>query len=156
MTVTSEMILQVRRWTGEVQSGSGSIGMTDAEIEEIILRYPCIDSSGEVPYLYPGDEGYIAGSGGGLVSNPDWVPTYDLHHTSADIWDGKAASAAAKFSFSADGASYNRNQVYLACTEQAAIHRSLTVLDQIRTAPLKVSSDEDSIAFEDRESGEDI
>jgi hypothetical protein len=146
-------ILQVRRWTGEVANSS----YTDAELTVIIERYPTQDADGEDQLLDEWDEGYTVGSGGTPVLNPDWTPTYDLHAAAADVWDEKAADAAKRFTFSADGASYNRNEVYRACVEQGQMHRSLSSFDQVKTKVGDLTdAAEQGIAFEDWESGEEI
>jgi hypothetical protein len=130
---------------------------TDAEITEIIERYPIADIDHQDPYLDEWEEGYPLGSGSGDMMNPDWTPTYDLHLAAADIWDEKAANAASKFTFAADGASYNRNEVYQACKEQASIQRSQADSDSAQPRKERPSaSDQAEEAFEEWESGEEI
>lgn len=53
-----------------------------------------------------------------------WTPTFDLYAAVAEGWRWKAAKAAERFSFSADGASYNRDQIYTHCMEQAKRYSS--------------------------------
>jgi hypothetical protein len=152
MGATADMIKQVRRWAAEPNPATYS----DVDLKLIIERYPVADANGQDPFIDEWDEGYQVGSGsGGPEPNPDWKETYDLHLAAADVWDEKAAANVAKFSFSADGASYDRNQVYQACKEQAATQRSLSDGDSTQPRKEKASNtDEETIAFEDWESGE--
>jgi hypothetical protein len=158
MGADAVMVLQVRRWSAETDPAT----YPDVDIVNIIERYPIADADGEDPFFDEWeDQGYPvpAGSGGGSVPliNPDWTPTYDLHLAAADMWDEKAAQNVAKFTFAADGASYNRNEVYQACKEQAIIQRSMS--DSASTQPRKEqasATEEASIAFEDWESGVEV
>lgn len=85
---------------------------SDATIQGYIEKYPLIDLYG----YEPTDEYGIA--------NPSWTATYDLNAACADIWDEKAALLASQFDFSADGASFQRNQAYKNATERARYYRS--------------------------------
>lgn len=53
-----------------------------------------------------------------------WTPTFDLYAAAAEGWRWKAAKAAERFSFSADGASYNRDQIYAHCLAQVKSYSS--------------------------------
>lgn len=90
MTVTASTVARVRLMINEPTDSTYS----DAAIEERILEHPLPDSAG----VAPGGEG--------------WVPTYDLNVLAANIWTEKASALASRFSFSADGASFNLNQAY--------------------------------------------
>lgn len=50
--------------------------------------------------------------------------TYDLHLAAADVWDIKCSSLAAKYSFSADGASFQLNQQFQNAERMSRYHRS--------------------------------
>jgi hypothetical protein len=56
------------------------------------------------------DENRLADVDGVLPSDDDWIPTYDLNATAADVWAEKASSLATAYDFSADGAQYERSQ----------------------------------------------
>lgn len=60
-----------------------------------------------------------AGGGTALVFTeagvPAWVPTWDLNAAAAEGWRWKAAKVANQFQFSADGQSFQRQQVYDHC-----------------------------------------
>jgi hypothetical protein len=61
----------------------------------------------------------IIDANGYAPTHERWTPTFDLYAAVAEGWRWKAAKAAERFSFSADGASYNRDQIYTHCMEQA-------------------------------------
>lgn len=50
--------------------------------------------------------------------------SYDLNAAAADGWNEKAAAAAARFSFSADGASFSRSDEYKAYESMARLYGS--------------------------------
>ena len=56
---------------------------------------------------------------------------FDLNAAAAEIWTRKAAHAASGYHFSADGATYSRQQVYDHCLQMAALYKG--------SAPMKVS-----------------
>ena len=61
----------------------------------------------------------------------NWEPTYDLNAAAAEGWRRKAALVADRFAFSADGATYNRDQLYKHCMEQSRRYsaRAVRTLD---------------------------
>jgi hypothetical protein len=91
---------------------------TDEILTGILKKYPIADLYG----IDPPTDSDLVGSGSG---ESEWTPTYDLHAAAADVWEEKAAAAVGKFDFSADGATYSRNQVYQACVKQAARHKAM-------------------------------
>ena len=115
MAATAAMIAKLREMTNEV----GSTTYRDAQLTTIIERHPIIDGRGEEPYEWD-----TSTSPPTQDDNDDWVATYDLNAAAADVWDQKAAQAAADYDYSADGASLKRSQVYAHCSRQAAIYRS--------------------------------
>ena len=50
-----------------------------------------------------------------LVTDPSYVPTWDLNMAAAEGWRWKAAAVAGDFTFSADGASYDKGSVMANC-----------------------------------------
>lgn len=56
-------------------------------------------------------------------SDDDWEPTWDLDAAACAGWEQKAAIAAAQFSFSEDGQSFSRKQVFDACLAMAKLYR---------------------------------
>lgn len=63
-----------------------------------------------------------------------WEPSWDLNAAAAEGWRWKAGRCADRFAFSADGATYNRNQVAEHCLAQAKIYsaRAIRALDTAR------------------------
>jgi hypothetical protein len=53
-----------------------------------------------------------------------WVATYDLNAATADLWDLIAASLAALYDFSADGATFSRSQLMANARSMARSFRS--------------------------------
>lgn len=51
-----------------------------------------------------------------------WRPTWALDAAAADCWRRKAAKAAGAFSFTADGHTFQRQQVAANCLRMAAVH----------------------------------
>lgn len=90
MTATAAQVAQIRRWVNEPTTDTYS----DTAIEDLIESFPVADVDG-----YDPDE-------------TAWTATYDLNAAAAEIWLEKASAVAADYSFSADGASLQRAQVY--------------------------------------------
>jgi hypothetical protein len=91
---------------------SGTVTYSDTLLESVIARYPLPDIAGEWPTLPSGSV------------NTDWVATYDLAHAAADVWDEKANTVADYFDFQADGARFDKSQVFDHYAKQARIWRS--------------------------------
>lgn len=87
MTATSQMILQVRRWTNEPTT----VTYSDAALTALIEQYPLQDERGVDPYYYDTSTDPPT-----QVATVGWYPTYDLHAAAADVWDEKAAALADK------------------------------------------------------------
>jgi len=100
MTSTAAQIARVRRMTNEPTTSP----YADADIQAYIEAYPVVDSTGK-----SSDE-------------TDWTATYDLHAAASNIWEEKAALVQAKHDFSADGASYSSDQMYINAMDQARYH----------------------------------
>ena len=64
------------------------------------------------------------------VTDPAWVPSWDLDAAAAEAWSVKAARVAGDFTFSADDASYNKGEVMAKCLQMAEHYgqRGLAVL----------------------------
>lgn len=65
----------------------------------------------------------VTDSNGLAPSDPSWTPTWDLNRGAAEGWRWKAAKAASRFDFQADGASYNRSKVMEQCERMAEQYR---------------------------------
>jgi len=114
MAATAAQIAQLRRMTAEPTSAV----YDDATLALYIERFPCVDENGESPRV---ESTSIFGA---MMDNPDWTPTYDLHSAAAAIWEEKAAAYAPKFDFTADGASYSRDQQHDHAMQQVRHHLS--------------------------------
>jgi hypothetical protein len=118
MTVSATDIAAIRRMTAVTNTE-----YTDDALTAIIELYPLPDIKGNFPYT---DQGEV---------NTDWTARYDLHSAAADVWEEKAAALAAKYDFNADGASYQRSQMYEQAMRQARWHRSRRVITTVRMVP---------------------
>lgn len=63
---------------------------------------------------------------GALPSAPDNAAAYDVNGAVADVYATKAAQVAGDYSFSADGASYNKGDVLANLLEQEAKFRAMS------------------------------
>jgi hypothetical protein len=116
MTATAAQIAQVRRMVNEPDDTT----YDDDAISGYIEDYPRLDERGEVPYTWD-----TSTSPPTQDDNDDWIPTYDLAAAAADIWAEKAAILAQDYNFrSADGASFNRREVYEQYMNQSRYYRS--------------------------------
>ena len=102
MTASNASILRLRRMTSEPDNETYS----DALMASYLEAWPLIDSEGR-----SSDE-------------DQWTEAYDLHAAAADIWEEKAASYHDKYSFGADGSTYQANQMHENAMEQARYHRA--------------------------------
>lgn len=60
-----------------------------------------------------------------------WEPTYDLNWAAAEGWRLKAGLAAAQYSVTADGATFQRNQVFEHCERMAAHYAARVTNDAL-------------------------
>jgi len=89
-----------------VNEADDSGGYTDDTLEAMIEAYPLLDVEGRDP------------------SETDWVSSYDLHAVAAEVWEEKAGVVAQDFTFSADGGTFQRSQVYQQYMQLAQYHRA--------------------------------
>lgn len=101
MTVTAAMLATVRRLVDEPTMTN----YDDALLTTLVEQYPLLDERGEPPYTWD-----TATSPPTKTTNADWLATYDLHATAAQVWEDKAAKLVPEFGFSADGGKYDRQQ----------------------------------------------
>jgi hypothetical protein len=91
----------------------------------------------------------LADSAGLAPSEADWVPTYDLNRAAAEGWRWKAAQlAGSHFDFSADGATYNRQQLYTNCLEMARRYSAKVVTAAYAVSQMAIdhpADDEDDL-----------
>lgn len=101
-------IARLRRMVAE----PGTATYTDALLISAITSYPLPDVTGAWPLLTSGS------------ANTDWTGTYDLANAAADIWEEKATAFVANFDFTADGATFHKEQVTKNYERQARKWRS--------------------------------
>jgi hypothetical protein len=82
---------------------------SDSELAEYVEKYPITDADGYEP------------------DADDWTETYDLNAAAAAIWYEKAAAHVTDYKFTADGSTFNRNEVYNQCMRMASRYASLAV-----------------------------
>lgn len=111
-------IARVRRMTAEPTTAT----YADADIEDAIERYPCMDVHGQAPYVWTAGVGQTPPI---RAQNPVWVETYDLNAAAADVWEEKAAALAHLYDFSADGGQYSRAQMVAQARATAARYRAI-------------------------------
>jgi hypothetical protein len=78
----------------------------------VIQGYTVPDVEGDYPYTSAGSV------------NSDWSSTFDLARAAAYIWQEKAASLAANYDFTADGATFHRSQAVKQAMEMSAYWNS--------------------------------
>lgn len=78
----------------------GTATYSDSALITTISHYPLPDVAGEWPLLTSGS------------ANTDWIATYDLAAAAADVWSEKRTAFVGNFDFTADGATFNKSQVY--------------------------------------------
>lgn len=59
------------------------------------------------------------------ITEPDWQPTWNLNAAAAEGWRWKAARCAGDFTFSADGASFDKGAVMEKCLAMEAKYAGL-------------------------------
>jgi hypothetical protein len=104
---------------------------SDDALETVIESHPVPDLRGVAPWQWD-----YSTAPPTQEANEQWIPTYDLNAAAAVIWDEKAASAAQDYSYSADGGSFSRNQVFDQFSRMASKYRSRSVprgIEFIRT-----------------------
>ena len=103
-TPSTDLINRLRRMTAEPIT---SDTYTQAEMQEVLERYPLPDANGLAP------------------TATLWAGAWDVNRAAADIWDEKASLFATDFDFAADGGDYKRSQVYMQMLGMARRYRSL-------------------------------
>lgn len=100
MAASASDVARLRKLIAEPTTDNYS----DADLEDVIERYPIDDSEGNEP------------------TDEDWVASYDIFTAAAEIWTEKAAAlvSAGTYDFSADDASFKRSQMYEQYTQMAA------------------------------------
>lgn len=102
-TPTADMVNRLRRMTAEPIT---SDTYTQAEMQEVIARYPVPDANGYEP------------------DDTAWAGAWDINQAAADVWEEKASLLATDFDFAADGGDYKRSQAYTQMLGMARFYRA--------------------------------
>jgi hypothetical protein len=78
--------------------------LTDPEVDDLLRLARAVDTDGRA------------------VTDPEWVPTYDLNYAAAEGWRWKAGRVAALTSFSLEGQRVERSDMYDHCTKMADLY----------------------------------
>lgn len=129
---TADQIAELRGMIAEPTNALFS----DAQLATHINKRAIPDEWGRPPTL-----GRIAD--GTLRTNPDWVQTYDLNGVASELWAVKAGKVAAAYSFTADGASHQRSDLYAHALQQARYYRSLRAVGMVHVLPMNHAASEE-------------
>lgn len=134
MAVSAEQVARLRRMVAEPAEDT----YTDETLTALIEGYPLRDGRGKEPYTWDASTTPPT-----QEANESWVPTYDLHAAAEAIWQEKAAAVAANYQFSADGASYQRQQAHEHALQQARYHaaRKRVAVAHVRIYPPVLDED---------------
>lgn len=110
MTATAAQIGKLRRMIAEPTHST----YVDADLKGYIESYPLADSDGNEP------------------GSDEWTARYDLNAAASDLWAEKAAVVAQDYSFSADGGSHTRNQVYEQYMKQSRFYGSRRAMGSVK------------------------
>jgi hypothetical protein len=78
----------------------------DADMTTYIARYPLCDQEGQDPIYRDTSTTPVT-----LLSQDEWIPTWDIRRAAADICYEKEADASTCFDVNADGADMKRDQI---------------------------------------------
>ena len=106
--LTDTELARLERMTGEAHKATEQRMLTEEDLDDhaFLARVP------DVAGLNPQDSLGVATTG--------YVNTVDLYKAASLAWHQKAGVYAEQFAFTADGATFQRNQGYDMCVKQAA------------------------------------
>lgn len=128
MSVTAEQLSELRRMCN---LAADDATYTDDVLTGYITRYALVDRLGAQP-TYIRYAGSVSPT---VVINPYWLAVYDLNAAAADVWQEKASALPDKYDFTADGATYNRSQMYTHYMQQARYYRSRRAIGAVNITP---------------------
>jgi len=106
--LTADELARLERLTGEAHKDAGDRLLDEADLDDAAFLARIVDADGEVPVNADG------------TANTRYTNTVDLYKAASIGWSQKAGILAEQFSFTADGATFQRNQAYHAAVKQAA------------------------------------
>jgi len=105
--LTADELARLERMTGEAHKSAADRTLDEADLDDAAFQARTVDADGEAPLNADG------------TANTDYTNTVDLYKAASIAWNQKAAIFAEQFSFTADGATFQRNQAYHAAVAQA-------------------------------------
>jgi len=139
MAASAVEIARLRRMVNE----PSTVTYTDALISAAIERFPLTDAQGVDPLEWDYSTTPPTSS-----TNDNWIATYDLNQAAGEIWEEKAAALAPNYTFSADGATYNRQQVFEQYMQMASIYRSRGAIRAIGMVRREYAKTEEGLRVE--------
>ncbi len=112
--LTATELARLERMVGESHKASADRLLEEADLDDAAYLSRVKDIDGETPHTSAGAE------------NSDYTNTVDLYQAASIGWSQKAGILAEQFSFTADGATFQRNQAYHAAVKQAARYSDMS------------------------------
>jgi hypothetical protein len=109
MSASAEDLNDIRLMVAEPTATTYS----DATLARYIEKYALTDSDGYEP------------------DDTDWTPTYDLNRAASVVWYQKAMTHVGDYKFTADGSTFERNEVYNQCMRAASRFASMASPDSL-------------------------
>jgi len=106
--LTDAELARLERMTGEAHKDTAQRMLTEADLDDAAFLARVPDVAGLNPQTSLG------------VATTGYVDTVDLYKAASIAWHQKAGVYAEQFAFTADGATFQRNQGYDMCIKQAA------------------------------------
>lgn len=140
--ITDAQETRLRRMVGEAHKDDEDRMISDEVIDDLAGEVGLVvDYAGEAPYVTDEDDGTVS-------ANTDYVTTVDIYRVAAEAWRVKAGMVAEGYDFKAEGAEFDRSQVYKHYLDQAARYAGLA--GNLTTATNRpVSEDDSTDAFEE-------
>jgi len=105
--LTADELARLERMTGEAHKPDTMRMLTEDDLDDAAYLARVKDVDDETPQDEDG------------VANADYTNTVDLYKAASIAWNQKASIYAEQFAFTADGATFQRNQGYHMCVAQA-------------------------------------
>jgi len=106
--LTAEQLARLERMTGESHKATADRTLDENDLDEAAYMARTVDPNGEAPENADG------------TANTSYTNTVNLYKAASIAWMQKANIFAEQFSFTADGATFQRNQAYHAAIKQAS------------------------------------
>jgi len=100
-------LARLERMCGEAHKQAGERMVSESDFDDAAFMARTKDADGETPLNADG------------TANTDYTNTVDLYKAASIVWHQKAGVYAEQFAFSSDGSSFQRNQGYHMCLNEA-------------------------------------